>query len=50
MEDKPLIENSERKQRIIQLQSLLESMIAIEEYELCIQITKIINKLKGYGR
>ena len=37
----------ERKQKIIQLERLIESMIEIEEYELCIQIRNIINKLKG---
>lgn len=35
-----------RKRKIIQLERLIESMIAIEEYELCIQIRKIITKLK----
>lgn len=37
---------SSRKRKIIQLERLLESMIAIEEYELCIQIRNIITKLK----
>jgi len=36
----------ERKQKIIQLERLIESMIEIEEYELCIQIRNIINKWK----
>lgn len=36
----------ERKRKIIQLEKLIESMIEIEEYELCIQIKRIINKLK----
>lgn len=44
MEVKPL---DERKRKIIQLERLLESMIAIEEYELCIQIRDIITKLKA---
>ena len=37
----------ERKRKIIQLERLMESMIEIEEYELCIQIRKIITKLKA---
>lgn len=36
-----------RKRKIIQLERLIESMIAIEEYELCIQIRRIITKLKA---
>ena len=36
----------ERKRKIIQLEKLIKSMIEIEEYELCIQIRRIINKLK----
>ena len=39
---------NERKRKIIQLERLLESMIAIEEYELCIQLRDIINRMK-YG-
>lgn len=37
----------ERKRKIIQLERLMESMIEIEEYELCIQIRDIITKLKA---
>lgn len=37
---------SSRKRKIIQLERLIESMISIEEYELCIQIRNIITKLK----
>ena len=44
MEVKPL---DERKRKIIQLERLLESMIAIEEYELCIQLRDIINRMKN---
>ena len=36
----------ERKRKIIQLEGLLESMIEIEEYELCIQLRDIIKRLK----
>lgn len=36
----------ERKRKIIQLERLIESMIEIEEYELCIQIRNIIKRLK----
>ncbi len=36
-----------RKEKIIQLKALLKSMVAIEEYELCIQIRDIITKLKA---
>ncbi len=35
-----------RKRKIIQLEGLLESMIEIEEYELCIQLRDIIKRLK----
>jgi protein-arginine kinase activator protein McsA len=37
---------SSRKRKIIQLERLLESMIEIEEYELCIQLRDIIKRLK----
>jgi protein-arginine kinase activator protein McsA len=37
---------SERKWKIIQLERLLESMIGIEEYELCIQLRDMIKRLK----
>lgn len=39
MEDK-------RKQKRIQLEALLKDMIAIEEYELCSQIKKMISGLE----
>lgn len=35
-----------RKEKIIQLNSLLESMVAIEEYSLCIQIRNLIERLE----
>ncbi len=35
-----------RKRKRIQLERLLESMIEIEEYELCIQLRDIIKRLK----
>ncbi len=34
-----------RKEKIIQLEALLKSMVAIEEYELCIQIKRIIERI-----
>ncbi len=37
---------SERKRKIIQLEKLMMDMIAIEEYELCIQLRNIIKRLK----
>ena len=37
---------SSRKRKIIQLQKLLGSLIQIEEYELCIQLRDIINRMK----
>jgi len=43
MEDKPI---RERKRKIIQLERLIESMIEIEEYELCIQLRDMIERLK----
>ena len=36
----------ERKRKIRGLERLLESMIEIEEYELCIQLRDIIKRLK----
>ena len=38
-----------RKRKIIQLERLIESMIEIEEYELCIQIRRIITKINQIG-
>lgn len=35
-----------RKRKIIQLERLLESMIAIEEYGLCAQLRDIIKRMK----
>lgn len=37
---------NERKRKIRGLERLLESMIEIEEYELCIQLRDIINRMK----
>lgn len=37
---------NERKRKRIQLERLIESLIEIEEYELCIQLRDMIERLK----
>lgn len=38
--------NDKRKQKQIQLEGLLKSMVSIEEYELCSQIKRMITQLE----